>query len=112
MPPLNLYARVRFFYVHLAHETAGAARTRRSLRPLIGRDDLEKLGRNVPRECERVFWPHNAGKKRRFRRGSVSNGVLGEVFWRRTEPGSPGRVGLAEHRRMHIRKGQSHDTVL
>ena len=33
MFPLNLYARVRFF-VHVAHETAGAARTRSSLRPL------------------------------------------------------------------------------
>src|ERR1700676_1995430 len=34
MPPLDLYARVRFF-VHFAHETAGAARTRLSLRPLV-----------------------------------------------------------------------------
>jgi hypothetical protein len=33
MPPLNLYARVRLL-IHLAHETAGAARTRSSLRPL------------------------------------------------------------------------------
>jgi hypothetical protein len=32
--PLNLYARVRFCYVHFARETAGAARTRSSLRPL------------------------------------------------------------------------------
>jgi hypothetical protein len=37
MPPLNLYARVRFLLVHFAHETAGAARTRLSLRPLIER---------------------------------------------------------------------------
>jgi hypothetical protein len=34
LPPLNLYARVRFFDVQPAHETAGAARTRSSLRPL------------------------------------------------------------------------------
>jgi len=34
MPPLDLYARVRFF-VHFAHETAGAACTRLSLRPLL-----------------------------------------------------------------------------
>ena len=34
VPPLNLYARVRFFTAHFAHETAGAARTRLSLRPL------------------------------------------------------------------------------
>src|ERR1700735_3854196 len=33
--PLNLYAHVRFVLMHSAHETAGAARTRSSLRPLI-----------------------------------------------------------------------------
>jgi hypothetical protein len=32
--PLNLYAHVRFLLMHSAHETAGAARTRSSLRPL------------------------------------------------------------------------------
>ena len=32
MPPLNLYARVRFLDAQFAHETAGAARTRSSLR--------------------------------------------------------------------------------
>ena len=35
MFPLNLYAHVRFVLMHSAHETAGAARTRSSLRPLI-----------------------------------------------------------------------------
>jgi hypothetical protein len=35
MLPLNLYARVRHFYVQLAHETADAARTRSSLRPCV-----------------------------------------------------------------------------
>jgi hypothetical protein len=35
MLPLNLYARVRFLFAHFARETAGAARTRSSLRPLI-----------------------------------------------------------------------------
>jgi hypothetical protein len=35
MPPLNLYARVRFFLCNFAHETAGAACTRCSLRPLL-----------------------------------------------------------------------------
>ena len=33
MFPLNLYARVRILDAHFAHETAGAARTRHSLRP-------------------------------------------------------------------------------
>jgi len=36
MPPLDLYARVRFL-CSFAHETAGAARTRLSLRPLCFR---------------------------------------------------------------------------
>ena len=38
MPPLNLYARVRFSLCNLAHETAGAARTRHSLLPPFGRE--------------------------------------------------------------------------
>ena len=36
---LYLYARVRI-YLHLAHETAGAASTRHSLLPLVGRERL------------------------------------------------------------------------
>ena len=35
LPPLNLYARVRFLLNNIARETAGAARTRLSLRPLV-----------------------------------------------------------------------------
>jgi hypothetical protein len=35
MPPLDLYARVRISLHRLAHEIAGAARTRLSLRPLL-----------------------------------------------------------------------------
>ena len=59
MFPLNLYARVRFF-VQFAHETAGAARTRSSLRPLTlseGANEIAKLGRGVSRECEGVSAP-------------------------------------------------------
>ena len=46
MPPLNLYARVRFLLVHFAHETAGAARTRLSLHPLVseGGNRLQSSG--------------------------------------------------------------------
>jgi hypothetical protein len=32
-------------YAHIAHETAGAASTRRSLRPLYGRKNFQRLGR-------------------------------------------------------------------
>src|SRR3989442_10279368 len=44
----------------LAHETAGAARTRHSLRPLFEGEDkeFEKLGQNMPREREAVFDRH------------------------------------------------------
>jgi hypothetical protein len=50
MPPLNLYARVHFLFVPFAHETAGAACTRLSLRPLCSRAaTTAKLGRIAPR---------------------------------------------------------------
>ena len=41
-------------FVHIAHETAGAARTRSSLRPLFGEGGklFAKLGQNVPRDRE------------------------------------------------------------
>ena len=43
-------------FVHIAHETAGAARTRSSLRPLIfeGANEDANLGRNAPRDREVV----------------------------------------------------------
>jgi hypothetical protein len=52
---------MRALLVHIAHETAGAARIRHSLRPL----DFEgvtfpaKLGRNARRECGGVFFNHS-----------------------------------------------------
>ena len=51
MLPLYLYARVHFLYAQAAHETAGAARTRSSLRPLnerAGKEDA-KLGQFMSR---------------------------------------------------------------
>ena len=44
-------------FVHIAHETAGAARTRSSLRPLTieGEEFPAKLGRNASRDREGVF---------------------------------------------------------
>src|SRR5258705_9971223 len=48
------------FLVHFAHETAGAARTRSSLRPLY-RERVKRtanLGRPAPRECGRSFLRH------------------------------------------------------
>src|SRR6188768_1052991 len=57
--PLNLYARVRTIYAQFAHETAGAASTRHSLRPLFSRaNDFENFGRIAPRECEIVSSRH------------------------------------------------------
>ena len=53
----HLYARVRLDAQFLAHETAGAARTRHSLLPLCLKGDNEfgKLGQNMPRDREAVF---------------------------------------------------------
>jgi hypothetical protein len=50
--PLNLYAHVRFVLMHIAHETAGAARTRSSLRPLEfwGANDLQASDETMSRE--------------------------------------------------------------
>jgi len=55
--PLNLYARVRILDAQFAHETAGAASTRSSLRPLsFKRDRFQaNLGRSAPREREVIF---------------------------------------------------------
>ena len=54
--PLNLYARVRIFLCANARETAGAARTRSSRRPLFseGANEDAKLGRHASRDREVV----------------------------------------------------------
>src|SRR5665647_377463 len=56
MLPLDLYARVRIS-LHIAHETAGAARTRSSLRPLIaeGEEFLMARARRAARTRRHVF---------------------------------------------------------
>jgi hypothetical protein len=53
VPPLNLYARVRFLSHNFAHETAGAARIRHSLFPPFG-GTTQNSGEIVPRECGRI----------------------------------------------------------
>ena len=54
MPPLHLYARVPLYLYPIAHEAAGAARTRLSLRPLNleGEELIASLGRTAPRDRE------------------------------------------------------------
>ena len=47
--PLNLYARVRHSTLPIAHETAGAARTRSSLRPLVFRGRTSAASLRAPR---------------------------------------------------------------
>ena len=55
MFPLNLYAHVRILLMHSAHETAGAARTRSSLRPLLfGARLFPNLGHMLSRERGRM----------------------------------------------------------
>jgi len=53
VPPLNLYARVRFL-LPIARETAGAARIRHSLLPLFG----ENQGDNSGRSCREIAEPY------------------------------------------------------
>ena len=55
MPPLNLYARVRFL-LPIARETAGAARIRHSLLPLFG----EIQGQSSGRSCREIAGPYSA----------------------------------------------------
>jgi len=52
---------MRALSVHIAHETAGAARIRHSLRPLTteGEELPANLGRNASREGEDVFFRHS-----------------------------------------------------
>ena len=54
MLPLNLYARVRFLFAQSARETAGAASTRSSLRPLVFREGESdaKLGLSCRENAE------------------------------------------------------------
>src|ERR1700736_6489540 len=52
MPPPNLYARAQHSFATIAHETAGAARTRSSLRPLYFEGEVygQILGRVARRD--------------------------------------------------------------
>jgi hypothetical protein len=56
---------MRALFVHTAHETAGAARIRHSLRPpdIEGEEFSAKLGQIVPRECEGVSIPRHSGMR-------------------------------------------------
>ena len=54
MLPLNLYARVRVFKCAIAHETAGAARTRSSLRPPF----VARVKRNANLGCQAPQFGH------------------------------------------------------
>ena len=67
MPPLDLYARVRIFFT-TAHETAGAACTRLSLRPLSvrGRNEQQSSGescRENAEMCPMVIASHRSARR-------------------------------------------------
>ena len=57
MLPLDLYARVRNFYT-IAHETAGAARTRSSLRPLVSRGQAKQHTSGAMRREKARSYPY------------------------------------------------------
>jgi hypothetical protein len=74
MLPLDLYARVRVFLCATAHETAGAARTRSSLRPLFseGANEYANLGQNMSRDREVIFSCHHLRRRViQYSRGSI-----------------------------------------
>src|SRR5882757_2832598 len=56
MPPPNLYACVHILVATIARKTAGAARTRSSLRPLssVRANEMQNSGQNMPREREHM----------------------------------------------------------
>jgi hypothetical protein len=63
MLPLSLYARARTHF-SIAHETAGAARTRHSLRPPVFEGGpLSRLGRVAPRDREVMCFKDVLGKE-------------------------------------------------
>ena len=63
--------------VHVAHETAGAARIRHSLRPLNwrGRNDLQNFGHFMPRECKTAFCEDSIHVSSRRRPGPIRRGL-------------------------------------
>jgi hypothetical protein len=80
MLPLNLYARVHFLLCAFARETAGAARIRLSLRPLIGEGGIypkqnsrESCG-EIAKPCLPLFEIRNP-KKREARMSEAKSGA-------------------------------------
>ena len=79
MLPPNLYARVHLLLCAKAHETAGAARTRSSLRPLIGEGG--KFRQTSGRTCREMATSYLCRMGRAQRNPSLTNaGVDGFRF--------------------------------
>jgi hypothetical protein len=106
--PLNLYARVRFLIVQLAHETAGAARTRSSLRPALYEGETTQSSGGSRREnadayplgslkMNQEFYPRRPGlEPGPIRRGLSVRALALDTFCKRTAAAygsrrSPGR---------------------
>src|ERR1700682_3545382 len=84
-----------FFYVQLAHETAGAARTRSSLRPLlvVRAEVLAKLGHIIPRECGVASLSRHRPRKRAIQYAAA----YWLKQWRLWNTGSPSRATTSEN---------------
>jgi hypothetical protein len=94
LPPPNLSARVRIPLLPHAHETAGAARTRSSLRPLLrvacalfsrrSRTKLDASDKTMSRECESVCGASFETRARACSSESDSKRRLGRILkaWR------------------------------
>src|SRR5882757_8231949 len=85
MPPPNLYAHVQHLVATIAHETAGAARTRSSLRPLYfgGKVSSKTSGasrRENAMSCSDLSTSLRGAKRRLVRRSSKSEGGSNPFF--------------------------------
>jgi hypothetical protein len=83
--PLNLYAHVRFCFVILAHETAGAARTRSSLRPFWDRTAPSRFWGPMLMEITRA--DSAAGTR-------ICGFLSGDLIGRQTACACPGEGGF------------------
>ena len=109
------------FLVQIAHETAGAARTRSSLRPLFSRARkfLAKLGRIASRECEAAFRPRCIYNHRRrpgldpgpIRRGPPVRTLALETFCKQYSPRSMGPGVRRDDAWRELRQAQPQNAV-
>ena len=91
-----------FYPITIAHGTAGAARTRSSLRPLVSWGEIEaKLGRSAPRDlnaCLEIVIARRKATKQCSRRVGKDSDVARRATTESCPPSSNKMVGTAQAR--------------